>query len=103
MTATHPAVPPVERIVATTEHGMVQGAVVDDLVVFKGIPYGAPPIGPLRFRPPVPPEPWEDIRDAKEWGPVAAQAADPLELYSSDPETIVSEAAGMAVPGAKWC
>ncbi len=98
MTATHPAVPPVERIVATTEHGMVRGAVVDDLVVFKGIPYGAPPIGPLRFRPPVAPETWEDIRDALEWGPVAAQAADPLELYSSDPETIVSEAAGMAVP-----
>ncbi|KAK7872998.1 hypothetical protein R5R35_000299 [Gryllus longicercus] len=40
---------------------------------FQGIPYAKPPIGPLRFKPPQPAEPWQGSRDALKEGPSSAQ------------------------------
>jgi para-nitrobenzyl esterase len=57
--------------------GTVLGRFEDGLAVFRGIPYAAPPVGPLRFAAPVPPEPWTRVRDAVEFGSTAPQAADP--------------------------
>jgi len=36
------------------EGGLLQGTVEDGLRVYRGIPYAAPPIGDLRWRPPQP-------------------------------------------------
>ncbi|WP_344831344.1 carboxylesterase family protein [Actinocorallia longicatena] len=33
--------------------------------MFARIPFAAPPIGPRRFRPPQPPQPWVQTRDAR--------------------------------------
>ncbi|WP_291040489.1 carboxylesterase/lipase family protein [Herbiconiux sp.] len=40
---------------------------------WKGIPFAAAPVGPLRFRRPQPPEPWEGTRPATRFGPMAPQ------------------------------
>ena len=42
-------------------------------VSFRGVPYAKPPVGPLRFKDPLPPEPWTGVRDATEFGGIAAQ------------------------------
>lgn len=40
----------------------------DDVRVFRGIPYAKAPVGELRWRRPQPAEPWEGVRDAREYG-----------------------------------
>ena len=57
--------------------GRVAGTTEDGVVVFKGIPYAAPPVGPLRFRPPQPATPWSGVRQADAWGKWAPQPPSP--------------------------
>jgi para-nitrobenzyl esterase len=40
----------------------------DDVISFKGIPFAAPPIGPLRWRPPQPPKSWPGVRKVDSYG-----------------------------------
>src|SRR5580704_7097049 len=59
--------------------GQLRGAELDaagpaGLLVWRGIPYAAPPVGSLRFRPPQPPQSWRGVRAAGEHGPVAWQS-----------------------------
>jgi para-nitrobenzyl esterase len=59
--------------VVETRAGRVRGAREDGGFAFRGIPYAAPPVGPLRFRPPRPPEPWTGVREAQRSGATAPQ------------------------------
>jgi para-nitrobenzyl esterase len=50
--------------IVTTESGRLRGQIEQDVSVFHGIPYAAPPVGPLGWRPPARAESWSGIRDA---------------------------------------
>lgn len=64
---------PTAAPIVITDQGAVQGVVADATYAFKGIPYAAPPVGPLRFRPPQPATPWQGVRDATQFGPLCPQ------------------------------
>jgi para-nitrobenzyl esterase len=52
--------------------GLVSGAVVgekQDIHVYKGIPFAAPPVGDLRWKPPQPAAPWQGVKECTEFGP----------------------------------
>jgi para-nitrobenzyl esterase len=60
--------------------GTRQGAIVS----FKGVPYAAPPVGTLRWRPPQPVEPWRRVRAARRYSPVARQRAEGPGMVASE-------------------
>lgn len=65
-----------ESYVVNTNCGKIRGyKTKNEVISFKGIPYAEPPIKDLRFSPPVPKKNWENILDAKEFGPIAPQPA----------------------------
>ena len=62
--------------------GRVAGVAERDVSAFKGIPYAAPPIGPLRWRAPMPAATWNGIRDASHYGAACPQAPDHKEPWA---------------------
>jgi para-nitrobenzyl esterase len=58
-----------------TANGVLEGVVSPDGKVrtFKGIPYAAPPVGPLRWKPPQPAPSWTGVRSAVDYPPRAMQ------------------------------
>ncbi len=57
----------------TTESGAISGLSESGLIVYKGIPFAAPPVGDLRWRPPVPVAPWTGTRKADAFAPACMQ------------------------------
>jgi para-nitrobenzyl esterase len=57
--------------VVQTRLGAVRGDTVSEVGatarIFRGIPYAAPPVGPLRWKPPQPAQAWQGVRDATRW------------------------------------
>ena len=70
---------------ARTEAGDVRGSREVGVLVFRGIPYAAPPVGVLRFRPPAPAVQWQGVRDATDFMPACPQVVerDPTENNNS--------------------
>jgi len=61
------------RTLVETTLGKIEGEKLAQVSVFRGIPFAAPPIGPLRFRAPQPAAPWHGVRSALAFGPAAMQ------------------------------
>jgi para-nitrobenzyl esterase len=64
--------------IAATRSGKVEGIERDGVLVFRGIPFAAPPLGPRRFRPPGREDAWDGVRDATRFSPEIAQAELPI-------------------------
>ncbi|TCM15390.1 para-nitrobenzyl esterase [Novosphingobium sp. PhB165] len=77
--ASKPALKSAGTLAATTpikvESGQLTGAAGrdPDIAVYKGIPYAAPPVGPLRWRAPAAPLAWDGVRKADAFGPACPQ------------------------------
>src|ERR1700756_1613132 len=56
------------NLVVQTKSGAVQGVNVGSVNQWRGIPYAAPPVGNLRWKPPSPLAPWAGVRDGSEFG-----------------------------------
>lgn len=80
-----------ERPKAQIDTGVLQGIIEHNMQVFKGIPYAAPPVGELRWRPPQPAKAWTGTRDASKFA-------------DSCPQPYVKNlSTGLALPGNEDC
>ena len=62
-----------DHVTIDTPSGPVRGRLKEDVYLFAGIPYAAPPVDDLRFKPPQPRGPWIEPVDAFKFGPAAPQ------------------------------
>ncbi len=58
---------------ALTETGALSGLLQGEVAVYRGVPFAAPPVGDLRWRPPVAPAAWTGIRKAEVFAPACMQ------------------------------
>jgi para-nitrobenzyl esterase len=66
------------------EGGWIQGTVEEDLTVYKGIPFAAPPVGDLRWRAPQFVRKWTDIKQTTQFVPAPIQGGNPPSGKSED-------------------
>src|SRR6202140_5049435 len=64
----------IERPIVKLPEGRLSGIVLGGVTAFRGIPYAAPPVGPLRWRPPRPAARWPGVRAARQVGAICPQA-----------------------------
>jgi para-nitrobenzyl esterase len=65
----------VKNPVLKIEGGEIQGILTETsgVYAYKGIPFAAPPVGDLRWKPPQPVIPWKGVKVADTYGPAAMQ------------------------------
>lgn len=70
-----------------TETGKLQGTLTTDgkVAAFKGIPYAAPPVGDLRWRPPMPAAKWKGTHTAATFGSHCFQTGTYNDMVFHDP------------------
>jgi para-nitrobenzyl esterase len=66
------------------EGGTIKGAITKDLIIFKGVPFAAPPVGDLRWKAPQPVQKWEGVRQATKFAPAPIQGGNPVSGKSED-------------------
>ncbi|HEX8757559.1 MAG TPA: carboxylesterase family protein [Steroidobacteraceae bacterium] len=79
------AAPSAERPVVTIAQGMLMGRVdAQGVRSFEGIPYAEPPVGDLRWKPPVAATGWKGVRDASRFGANCIQPRWPAKSIYND-------------------
>ncbi|MGV3554258.1 MAG: carboxylesterase/lipase family protein [Croceibacterium sp.] len=81
-----------------TQQGLVQGAPgkVEGITAFKGIPFGAAPVGDLRWKPAQAPVAWNGVRDATQYGDVCVQNPAPDRFPPNSATDIPENFTGMS-------
>jgi len=96
-----PAAPPTTPT-AAAEGEHLAGAYVGEgtaVAVFKGIPYAAPPVGELRWKPPMPHTPRQGVQQATEFSPACIQEVEGSGFYRYIAETLGSDPNLVPKPG----
>lgn len=73
--------------VVNVEGGQIEGYTKDNLHIYKGIPFAAPPVGDLRWKEPQPLESWDGIKETKAFSASPFQN-DPQPFYCWSKEFI---------------
>lgn len=55
------------------KYGRIKGREENGVYIWRGIPYASPPVGSLRYRPPLPPSSWSGVREAFQFAPSCPQ------------------------------
>lgn len=71
--STSPEESPPANLIVQTQYGAIEGKLDDGVREFLGIPYAAPPVGGLRWRPPHAPTPWSNVRSTVAYGNTCPQ------------------------------
>jgi len=71
-------------VTVATPSGPLRGEQSAGVNIFRGVPFAQPPVGPLRFRPPVPVKAWTEPRDATKFPASAMQPGEPGVTHSED-------------------
>ncbi|GAA2067676.1 carboxylesterase family protein [Leifsonia soli] len=79
------------RPVVVTSAGAVRGRDDGRVSTWRGIRYGEPPTGRLRWRSPIPAAPWSGVADAVAFGPAAPQRPNPAVPLGPPGETRMDE------------
>jgi para-nitrobenzyl esterase len=80
-----------QTVRTTTPLGEVEGVGHDGYERYAGIRYAQAPVGPLRFRAPVPVEPWDGVYDATRFGTSAPQPIAETGVLGARPDRQLSE------------
>src|ERR1700744_5826669 len=80
-----------DAVKATLDYGTVIGVSADQVRTFKGVPYAAPPVGPLRWRAPTPVPRWTGERQAVDYGASCAQGERPAFTPRTSQGSLTSE------------
>ena len=80
--AAAPAAAQTRPTLVKLDSGSVAGDAQGPLIVFKGIPYAAPPVGPLRWKPTQPALPWSGVREARAFGAACPQGPEHKEPWA---------------------
>ncbi|MET0242251.1 MAG: carboxylesterase family protein [Flavitalea sp.] len=80
----------------STSAGKISGTTIhNNITIFKGIPFAAPPVGALRWKAPQPVKAWTDVRECNRFGPSPMQPSPaPFSMWSQEfliPKEPISE------------
>ena len=94
----------VDDLQVRTQSGVISGSVTaeGDVRVFRGVPYAAPPVGDLRWRPPESVGAWDGVRSTTEFGASCETAEDCLYLNIWAPALPTSETSRHGLDPWRW-
>lgn len=88
-----------DELEVSTTGGTVSGYATATSINYLGIPYAAPPVGPLRWRAPAAAASWSGVRPAKSFAPHCAQPASPFGSASTSEDCLYLNVYTPKAPG----